>query len=408
MNNLELLYQNRIMDNQNVYSDSDSDNSEEKYTSNLKLITQQNYLIISSMHRDWTGVSKNTFSFNVKFNPVGNSVEENNKDGIVSLNNFKGQTDNTYINCNNKNIQSISITDIIIPNISIDTIDRLTTRYNSLNYETDKSYAGNKTLKDYPYILVKLEEINCVCNSTGDELNKSIGIMVLDEITNIRDYGDDYRNSVTQNGIKREISNIKRLRYRNIQSWKKLFYPVPLNNLNMLSISITDPNGNTLKLLNDYLTVKNISIVKAGSNINKIKIICDKYFSYYEYQEGDKLQFKNFKFNKNSNIFNILELETFVNRKEGHIIREVEINNNTLLTSNIIYINFPHKLNYDTGNIEYDAKYLISNNINNEDELYQNNIDDFGYMINNNLQVTLSFNLETLIHDSSIIKSNII
>ena len=418
MDNLYILYQNRLLENRELYSESDSESEHEFGNPNedIKLTNKSIYLIISSIHRDWTGISKDTFSFNVKFNPVGNSTEEYNNNGVIGISNYKGQTDNTYVNCDNKNILSIGITDIVIPNITINPLDRHKTRFNSIKYDNSiLSYSGNKTLKDYPYILVKINEIDCIWKSTGNELNKSLGIMVIDEMTDINNEGDDRRFNNTINNIKREVSNRKRLRYRNIQPWKKEYYPVPKNSLNMLSISITDPFGNVLKLLNDYLEVKHISLIKIidnelGNIINKIKIVTKKYFSYYEYQEGDIVLFKDFRFNSNkyNSKFNYKELENFINLKKGHIIREIEILDNSLLTSNTFYINYPSVFNYDNGKLEDDKKYLKLNNIPEDDIIYSNNSEDFGQVINSNLQITMSFTLQTVIRDSSIIGSKII
>ena len=92
--------------------------------------------------------------------------------------------------------------------------------------------------------------------------------------------------------------------------------------------------------------------------------------------------------------------------KTGHIIREVSTPNNNIKLSNELYINFPHKLDLDTGTIVVDNNYIGS--IPSDDILYNNTSKDLGKIVNKNLQNIIVFNIETVTHDASILGTDLI
>ena len=143
--------------------------------------------------------------------------------------------------------------------------------------------------------------------------------------------------------------------------------------------------------------------------INKVIIRTQKFFSYYEYQEGDILIMKNIKFNtnKSSSVFNLKYLEEYFNKNEL-TITSVLLNDNTQKMSNQLTINFPHKLNMYTGNLEIDQSYLKKDKIPNNDILFTSELEDNGNILNKMLQNTLTLSVETLEHDASIITNNIV
>ena len=412
MNNLDFLYKNRLLEENSFFSnksdndlDTDSDSDEEIPIVKAKNITKQSYIVISSINRDWFNLSPNTFKYSISISPVSNTSEEHsnmfiNDNGAFILNKFK-------------NIKSFSVSDVIVPNIPINIEDRVATRYLSNRHDNTSSYSGFSTLKDLPHLLIKVKEIDGIWDSTCNDINQSIGVMVpIGDLRDIINHGDDRRETNIVNSISRESNSRKYIQYKNIENWKKTYYPTLKNGINKLNIEILDNNGNTLNLLNDFLDINYISIVtntiSSNIEINKIKIITNKYFSYYEYQEGDTLVFNNFKFNQSKEIskFNISELEKYINRKTGHIIREVSTPNNNIKLSNELYINFPHKLDLDTGTIVVDNNYIGS--IPSDDILYNNTSKDLGKIVNKNLQNIIVFNIETVTHDASILGTDLI
>ena len=410
MNNLDFLYKNRLQEQQSFFSnksdnDTDTDSDEEIPIVQTKNITKQSYIVISSINRDWYNLSPDTFKYSITISPVSNTSEE--------LSNMFIDNSGAFILNKFKNIKSFSITDIIVPNIPINIEDRVSTRYLSNRHDTNNTYSGFSTLKDLPHLLIKVKEIDGIWDSTCNDINQSIGVMVpIGDLRDIINHGEDKRSSHLIDSISRESNNRKYIQYKNIENWKKTYYPTLKNGINKLNIEILDNNGNTLKLLNDFLDIKYISIVtntiSSNTEINKIKIITNKYFSYYEYQEGDTLMFNNFKFNesKHTSKFYITELEKYINRKKGHVIREVTTPNNHIKLSNELYINFPHKFNLDNGSIGVDNTYVGT--IPTDDILYNSTLEDSGKIVNKNLQNVIVFNVETVTHDASILGTNLI
>jgi len=112
MNNYHLLYSTK------VGSDLDSeDNSEEERSefeddeinikNNFKYETKLYHLFFSSLHRDWKSDNTGTFNFQVRLNPSYNSTGDNTE--------YYG-SGSVGIPIEIKNIESIHITKLIIPN----------------------------------------------------------------------------------------------------------------------------------------------------------------------------------------------------------------------------------------------------------------------------------------------------
>jgi hypothetical protein len=390
--------------------DSDSNNESDEEIIEPELITKQKFLIISSIDRDWVNLNTSTHNYNVKLSVVGNSMEYKNQ----NFHKYSGQTDNAFIINNLKNIKSIGIKSLIIPNLVVNIKDRICTRFfqNTFENSSNITHSHYNTIKDLPFLLIKISEINGIWDSTNNEINNSLSIMIPRRTETVGE-GIDKRSSNVIDGISRELRDKYFCYYNNIEDWKKIYYPNVLNSLNMLSIQILDDRGNPIKILSDYLDIKFIQFSKQTNNninyINKITIRTQKFFSYYEYQEGDIIIMKNIKFNSNksNSIFNLNYLEEYLNKNEL-TITSVILNNNTKKMSNQFTINFPHKLNMDTGNLEIDQSYLKTNQIPDDDILFTSELEDSGKILNKMLQNTITLSVETLEHDASIITNNIV
>lgn len=412
MNTFDDIYQRRL-DLMNLgnhsepESDSDSDSENETAPS---LISKQKYLVISSNDRDWSELNTDTHNYNVKLSVVGNSMEINNQ----NLTQYVGQTENAFIINNLRNIKSIGIKNLIIPNLSLDIKDRMCTRFFQHKFENagDISYSYSSNIKDLPFLLIRISEINGIWDSTNNEINNALALMVPAR-TDVITEGIDNRDTNVINGINREVMSRHFCYYHNIEEWEKRYYPNVLNSLNMLSIQILDNLGNPIKLISDFLDIKNIKLSKQtdSSNvyINKIIITTEKYFSYYEYQEGDIITLKNVSINSNksSSVFNLSMLETYLNKGEFPI-SSINVSDNCKLMSNQLTINFPHKINFTNGNLEIDPSYLNNTIIPDDDILFTSNLNDTGKILNRYLQNTITLSVETLEHDASIITNNIV
>lgn len=432
MNNLYVnqFYSNQ--DNEESTSDEESDNStyddvvyqnlnptiekEENKEYEIKLIEKTNYLVINSKDRDWSNFKySDTFNYYSKFNPLGDSVREykninlddrlregslNQKEYDKIMDSYKivkGQSDNLHLKCNIRNIKDIELTYLIIPNLVINPLDR----HNELS--TNSNFSKLKTIKDLPYLQVELLETDGIWDGTNDNINKSIGIMVPDDVRTIMESG----NVIETNISELERNNLERgsIIFRNIDSWKKTYYPNPKNNINLLSIRFFEPNGQPVKFLNDKIEIKNINFEKdlVTNELKYIRIITN-YFSPYEYKEGDQIIIKDINFDTDlTTQFNLLDLKKFLQREEGHkiiLVNRLNFSNNTYnFTDNLcnsLFILFPHNLNLTTGEIE--RNYFIDT-LPFNDTLFSNNNEITGHILNLDLQHTIFFKVTSLYRD---------
>lgn len=384
-------------------------NQTEDKSYQINLIENTNYIAINSKDRDWIENSVKTFNYYVKFNPIGDiykkeyTVQELEKslinqqitqqtydDLVGKYHTIKGQSNNLHLLCDLRNIKEIELTYCIIPNIVINPLLRHQEMLQQINH------GSLKTIKDYQYIQVELLETDGIWNGTNNSINKSIGMMVPDDIRCVLDEGTILANnndSYTRNYIV----------FRNIVPCKKIYHPNPRNNLNLISLRFLDPQGNELKLLNDNLVIKNVNFEYQSDNIISIRIITN-YFSIYEYKEGDTILLKNFTFDNLISNFNLKKIERYLNNEEGHKIIKIrnftegDFNSSQGL-NNTIYILFPYKLNDTNGNLEPDYHQFISESLPSSDNMYLTDNNSNGNILNLSMQHTVFFNITTLSRD---------
>jgi len=388
-------------------SESESEDAEDE---KIKLVENINYILIYSLDRDWKNLSKNTFNYNVKFSPTGNSISNTMINNSLQSLQYLGQDNDLNIKQNFKNIKEIELQNIILPNIILNSSNR----YIELNGSFD--FTHYKTIKDLPYLIVEVSQFDNLIHGTNDNINKSMGIMVPEEIRDLCNSGSVSNSISDLDKIEKKL-----IIFKNIQNFKKIYYPNPLNNINMISINIYMPNGNPLKMIDHTLDVKSIYIIKTLPNINKIGILINKYFSRYEYTEGDAIIIDMLKFNDNINtIFNIKYLENFINGTHNissvvnthNLQGNVEISTNSNLGNrlpNMILINIPKNVNYETGTIDNDINIVSNgNDFPNVDDLYfpgSSNIlnsNSSGKLINKDLQNNCLFKITTLARENVI------
>jgi hypothetical protein len=384
--------------------------SESEVEEEVKLKENINYVLIDSLDRDWKNKSINTFSYNVKFSPTGNSVSSTLVNNTLQTLHYLGQDNDLSIRQNFKNIKEIELMNIILPNFILNSCDRY------IELDSNFDYTHYKTVKDIPYLIVEVSQIDNLVNGTNDYINKAIGIMVPDEIRDLCDTGQ-----ISESISNLDTINKKLMIFKNIQEFKKIYYPNPLNNINMLSINIYMPDGTPLKINDHTLNIKSVYIIRTLPNVSKIGLLIEKYFSRYEYTEGDDIIIDNLKFKENNDTnFDLTKIENFINGK--HTISSVvntfdsqgnvEINTSSNLGNrlpNMILINIRKSVNYTTGAIDTDMS-LVSNNSSFPitDDLYfpgSSNVltsNASGKLINKNLQNNCLFKITTLSRENVI------
>lgn len=378
MEHHHLLYSTKV--GTSFHSDSDSEENtdeaesgeehefyEDKVNINAKTyLTQTHNILVSSLHRNWTHLESSTFYFQIKFNASYNSIEEKKtytgefqENVNISTIAYTG-TQGISIPYNFKNIESIHLEKLIIPN--------------------RKNYLGNGNLNEtvnINTILVHIEEFSKTIHGSNQELDTCYCAMTS---TNID-------------------SSLNFIEYDNLCEQDKIFRPVPLNNLNCLSLNFTDVSGTPIRYLNEYLEIKNITV---DSNTSYLKITTSRYFSKHNYKEGDIVCFSHISHNvdtiSNQGIIN------FLKKREGH--RIVFLNNTDETDAvleklnNVFYIAKKGKLNLVTGSFEVEEGTIDYD----EDKLK----DITGNIINKNLQILLKFKVEIRENDFSLFNPEII
>jgi hypothetical protein len=261
-------------------------------------------LCIYSADRDWVRNStENRYNFSVSFDPA------NNRPGFG----FSPATNIKF-----KNITRIEFIKAIMPVEACDiqvqsTADGATATNTSLT--TGNVFA-------YPYLQVRIPELNVNTYGTNDGINNSFAVISYDAY-----WSSDSSSSVNK-GYARMIPKFLKC--------QKVFYPTPLATLNKLTFEIQRPDGN---LVCDSLDTLDVSGFVMSSDVKNtsnnyynagdpfIWIQTKSYFNRFAFGSGDRLQFKNVDFTsawkaaaggQASQAF-----IDFITRPEGHLILDI-------------------------------------------------------------------------------------
>lgn len=179
-------------------------------------------LFIYSADRDWVNnTTENRYNFSINFDPA------NNRSGF-------GLSPSTYIKF--KNIVRIELVKVIMPTEGIDTLSRKTS---TTAYNTD----GNINVFSYPYLQVRIDELNTNGFGTNDGLNNAFGVVSYDAY-----WASD--SSLNNRGFTRLIPKFLKC--------QKVYYPTPLSTLQRMTIQIQKPDGTLLSSGSDAIDVSGI------------------------------------------------------------------------------------------------------------------------------------------------------
>jgi hypothetical protein len=318
-----------------------------------QMILLDKFLSINGFDRNWL-VDKSRFDFRVDFGGGDNSIQQRHR-----------------------NIKSIKATRVIIPMeiLEVQSLQNVPKTY--YNYEFSFSY---------PYIMLYIDEFGDIYDGTNDNVRRCFCHLVFDKC---------YK---APNGRGYIILNP-------IQNEKKVFHPTPLTALSKMSVSLRKPNGELLNSSRDeYLIFK---VEYEAYNKQYLKIVTNKYFDKNEFFRGDTIILKNFEITNvpttpPMNNDAITKLNDFINRKEGHEILEIGQANDSGYFQTY-YINAPGGFDTTAGKYVLDT-VLLDNLI-----LFNNTIDysswtgTNGSILNTSLQCTLTFKLQALATDPSIV-----
>ena len=179
-------------------------------------------LSIYSGDRDWVNNTlENRYNFTVNFDPA------NNKQGF-------GLSPSTYIKF--KNIARIELVKAIMPTEGLETVSLKTSQS---VYDTSKII----NVLSFPYLQVRIDELNTNNYGTNDGLNNSFGVINYDA----------YWTSDSHLKNKGYTCMIPKF-----LKCQKIYHPTPLSTLQKLSIQIQRPDGSLVTSDSDALDISGV------------------------------------------------------------------------------------------------------------------------------------------------------
>jgi len=351
-----------------------------------KYIEKVHYINVNSVDRLWENSAESRFSFKVQFN------QGSGFDGAAISQLYR-------------NIVSVELVSAILP---MDT---------TINTFDTRIYGG---LMKYPYLLLRIDELDGVFRGTNNWADRAFSTLLFDKVYYTNTLSTDYISGTSSivNSTPKTSFYPEYLRgfmkFNPAYFEKKKFYNNPLASLNKLTITITDPRGNSFNTQNDFLSISNIGFTSSlntisglelapslsfpyvnQSNYKMIKVTSSSTFSNRLFRVGDRLLFKGFSSNvslaTNNSTFN-----SFITRTEGHVIVNLDLEDNTAASGNKsflsnLYISPPGEYSSTSNTVSgyYDNTTLDFTNA------------TFGSVINMDLQSHLLFRIVTRDPDTS-------
>lgn len=364
-------------------SESDSDNENSEIVSqleiggitkpvsipqdNLDIVSEHFFLSIDSKDRKLTS-GDTTFNFNIE--------------------SFK----TIY-----KNIASISIQGIILPNFYLE-CQQVHGLYLNSHISTsdsaDSAAIRPRQVRDLNYITLQIENITGKIDGSNDSIRQSSGVFVIDRELEVNNSSGEYTKAegstdYIESGNKGSSvladTNYNHLVYKTMEPFT-ITFDTPIASLFELKLSIRDPFNNVFTLMNDYLTIMAISL-----DTDKLRIKTNEYFSPEEYRIGNNLVFSNIEITSAPGAEDRTGLVNFLTSKNRThpIIGYTELDADTPVSTttklfNTLIIGLDYSLNKTTG-------VISTNNFNIVGSLPCNN----STLINSNLQTSIFVDIET-------------
>lgn len=290
-----------------------------------------------------------------------------------------------------KNIHSLQVNKVIIP-LNIFLLNKH--NFNVAAIEIDSANRDYDFNINFPYVLLKIDELGNVYQGTDETTRKSFCQLVYEssfKCPNGRGY----------------------IVLKPTQNERKVFYPTSLSSLSTLTFSLLKPNG---ELLNDSKDGLSIFKIKSSSinNNRLLQVVTNRYFSRNDFYKGDVIRIKNFNVYKIKNNAcysdsSIRKFNDFVNRNQGHEIVELgEANPNGYYK--FFYIKSMVSFDDVTGTDVVDDS-IVSSIAQFETDLQEHEqfitSDAFmnGHIINLSLQNSITVSLKQHVHDSKVVAS---
>ena len=364
-----------------------------------KYIEKVHYITVNSADREWDIKAENRYQFQVKFNQ---KYDPNNRQS------------GTQITQIFRNILSVELVMAILPlETNIETFD---TR---LYFNVSK----------YPYLLLKIDELDRVFNGTNNDTEGAFSMLIYDKTFFTEVLSSPYvaNPGVGSTGIVNSTpalsfaNEFRRgyIKYQPVYFEKKKFYNNPLASLNRMSIHLTDHRGYDFNGQSDVLNIADISVVditntptqyeisssfgfpfknpSSTTSNSMIKINTGTiHFSNRLFRIGDRIVIRNHTRTGTGADVNLSAFTNFINREEGHIIVNLDVEDdsasgNKSYISNM-YIAPPYTYNPIVNDITgyYNLGLIGTTNTG-------------GVLINSDLQCNLMFRIITREGDTSLV-----
>jgi hypothetical protein len=251
-------------------------------------------LVLSSLDRDWTADYKeNRYNFTVTFDP---SIRRQGEGRMLeSIRKFN-------------NIVRIELVKAIVPLESIDTLI-----YDGKNGKNEADLETN--VLTLPQILVRVDEFSANNFGTDSALDNAFGVL---------QYDGTWKTDAA-GATKGYVAMVPKF-----MKCQRIFHPTPLATMQKMTIRIERPDGT---LVDGAADAHKIVGAIAVSGDEYIGLRLSKYVSHFRYQRGDRVIIRGFAVDTSSasgtqdqiNAINSAarEMETFVNRLEGHLISDI-------------------------------------------------------------------------------------
>jgi len=240
-------------------------------------------LFVYSGDRDWASTSstETRYNFSVAFNP--NNTATGLRLTPASTAKFR-------------NIVRIELVKAIMPGESLDNV--VTRTYNGTSFAYDAPY--NMNILSFPYIQVRIPELDTNTYGTNLGLNASFGVLQYDA-----NWVYDTSNDMARGYFAMIPKFLK---------CQKVYSPTPLTTLQRLSFRFERPDGSLLSAVSDTLDIAEIrsskefvataampygydSTVENGSSAAYYFLKTKTYFNTYTVSKGDRILIQNFLWN---------------------------------------------------------------------------------------------------------------
>lgn len=326
-----------------------------KEQSSINYRENEQNLILYSYDRNWLeNTTENRYDFTVNFDT------ESLRDGF----HYSASVDRRY-----RNITRIELIKTII---AAESLENVVLQMGPNSDPNDNQLATTDTTYQvsplsFPYVNISLQEFDGNNSGTDENLNRTFANLQFD--------AQWHTDILHQNQPGSEVTALRQTTTRGFLAMipkymkcQRVFYPTPLATLSKMSIRLTRPNGQLLSVLPDQLDISSvfanteplysIDASKFGNQIPAMPItgrtvtylfLQTPYFPRSCFSQGDRIQIRGILYDRailNSYLFNaagLRNLESWLNREEGHII--VGIGNNGANSSST-YQDGPNKIGY--------------------------------------------------------------